>query len=80
MRGANCSSKRVALSGRIYVSDVLCDERSIVACETAALAEAMGVKESTVETYAKRAFAKLGVNSRRGLLSLVHRQEATKAA
>jgi DNA-binding CsgD family transcriptional regulator len=40
----------------------------------------MGVKESTVEPYAKRAFAKLGVNSRSGLLSLAHGQEATTAA
>ncbi|MFM0504879.1 helix-turn-helix transcriptional regulator [Paraburkholderia caffeinilytica] len=47
---------------------------------TLSIAEAMGVKESTVETYAKRAFAKLGVNSRRGLLSLVHGHEATTAA
>ncbi|MGQ7937133.1 helix-turn-helix transcriptional regulator [Paraburkholderia sp. D1E] len=39
---------------------------------TLSIAEAIGVKESTVETYAKRAFAKLGVNSRRGLLSAVH--------
>jgi len=39
---------------------------------TMSIAEAMGVKESTVETYAKRAYAKLGVTSRRGLLSLVH--------
>jgi LuxR family transcriptional regulator, activator of tox operons len=37
-----------------------------------AAARALGVKPSTVETYAKRAFAKLGVNSRRELLSLVH--------
>ncbi|CAE6752969.1 helix-turn-helix transcriptional regulator [Paraburkholderia nemoris] len=47
---------------------------------TLSIAEAMGVKESTVETYAKRAFAKLGANSRRGLLSLVHGHEATTAA
>jgi DNA-binding CsgD family transcriptional regulator len=38
------------------------------------------VKESTVETYAKRGFAKLGVNSRHVLLSLVHGHEATTAA
>jgi DNA-binding CsgD family transcriptional regulator len=47
---------------------------------TLSIAEAMGVKESTVETYAKRAFAKLGVSSRRGLLSLVHGHEAITAA
>jgi LuxR family transcriptional regulator, activator of tox operons len=47
---------------------------------TLAIAQSMGVKESTVETYAKRAFAKLGVSSRRGLLSAVHgRDEATTA-
>jgi Bacterial regulatory proteins, luxR family len=39
---------------------------------TLSIAESMGVKESTVETYARRAFAKPGVNSRRGLLSAVH--------
>jgi LuxR family transcriptional regulator, activator of tox operons len=44
---------------------------------TLSIAESMGVKESTVETYAKRAFAKLGVRSRRGLLSAVHGYEAT---
>ena len=44
------------------------------------IAQAMGVKESTVETYAKRAFAKLGVSSRRELLSLVHGHEAATAA
>ncbi|KAE8760596.1 hypothetical protein FSO04_07395 [Paraburkholderia madseniana] len=44
---------------------------------TLSIAEAMGVKESTVETYAKRAFAKLGLSSRRGLL---HGHEAITAA
>ncbi len=43
---------------------------------TLSIAEAMGLKESTIETYAKRAFTKLGVTSRRGLLSLVHSGEA----
>jgi DNA-binding CsgD family transcriptional regulator len=47
---------------------------------TVSIAQAMGVKESTVETYAKRAFAKLGVSSRRELLSLVHGHEAATAA
>lgn len=46
---------------------------------TPAVAQTMGVKESTVETYAKRAFAKLGVSSRRGLLSLVHDHQALAA-
>jgi DNA-binding CsgD family transcriptional regulator len=41
---------------------------------TASFAETMGLKPSTVETYTKRAFAKLGVTSRRELLSLVHGQ------
>jgi DNA-binding NarL/FixJ family response regulator len=43
---------------------------------TLSIAEAMGLKASTIETYAKRAFTKLGVSSRRGLLSLVHSGEA----
>ncbi|MFM0648057.1 LuxR C-terminal-related transcriptional regulator [Paraburkholderia bryophila] len=46
---------------------------------TLSIAHAMGVKESTVETYAKRAFAKLGVSSRRALLSAVHGCEAATA-
>ena len=40
---------------------------------TQAIAQAMGVKASTVNTYAKRAFEKLGVESRRQLVSLVLR-------
>ncbi len=38
---------------------------------TPAIAQSMGLKPSTVETYAKRAFAKLGVDSRRQLMALV---------
>jgi DNA-binding CsgD family transcriptional regulator len=38
---------------------------------TPATAQSMGLKPSTVETYAKRAFAKLGVDSRRQLMALV---------
>ncbi|CAB3809128.1 hypothetical protein LMG28688_06930 [Paraburkholderia caffeinitolerans] len=38
---------------------------------TQAIAESMGVKASTVNTYAKRAFEKLGVDSRRQLVALV---------
>lgn len=45
-----------------------------------AAARALGVKPSTVETYAKRAFAKLGVGSRRELLSLVHGEARTALA
>jgi LuxR family transcriptional regulator, activator of tox operons len=47
---------------------------------TQAIAQAMGVKPSTVETYAKRAFVKLGVDSRRQLLSLVLRHAPSHAA
>ncbi|WP_199540471.1 helix-turn-helix transcriptional regulator [Paraburkholderia kururiensis] len=39
---------------------------------TDSVARALGVKQSTVETYARRAFAKLGVASRRELLALVY--------
>lgn len=38
---------------------------------TPAIAQSMGLKPSTVETYAKRAFVKLGVESRRQLMALV---------
>ncbi|MGU7773402.1 helix-turn-helix transcriptional regulator [Burkholderia sp. MR1-5-21] len=38
---------------------------------TPAIAQSMGLKPSTVDTYAKRAFAKLGVESRRQLMALV---------
>ncbi|MEX4002077.1 helix-turn-helix transcriptional regulator [Paraburkholderia sp. EG285A] len=38
---------------------------------TQAIAQAMGVKASTVNTYAKRAFEKLGVDTRRQLVALV---------
>ena len=38
---------------------------------TPAIAQSMGLKPSTVDTYAKRAFAKLGVDSRRQLMALV---------
>jgi DNA-binding CsgD family transcriptional regulator len=40
---------------------------------TTAVAKSMGIKPSTVDTYAKRAFAKLGIESRRQLLALVFR-------
>ncbi|MBN3818834.1 helix-turn-helix transcriptional regulator, partial [Paraburkholderia sp. Se-20369] len=40
---------------------------------TPAVAQSMGIKPSTVDTYAKRAFAKLGIESRRQLLALVFR-------
>jgi DNA-binding CsgD family transcriptional regulator len=39
---------------------------------TDSVARTLGVKQSTVETYARRAFAKLGVASRRELLALVY--------
>lgn len=38
---------------------------------TSAVAQSMGVKPSTVETFAKRAFVKLQIDSRRQLLALV---------
>jgi DNA-binding CsgD family transcriptional regulator len=38
---------------------------------TPAIAQSMGIKSSTVETFAKRAFVKLQVDSRRQLLALV---------
>ncbi|WP_169708674.1 helix-turn-helix transcriptional regulator [Trinickia terrae] len=38
----------------------------------ASIAAAMRIKESTVKTYTKRAFAKLGIASRRDLLSWLH--------
>ena len=38
----------------------------------AAIAETMQIKQSTVKTYTKRAFAKLGIGSRRDLLSWLH--------
>ncbi|WP_176860799.1 helix-turn-helix transcriptional regulator [Paraburkholderia phenazinium] len=38
----------------------------------ATIAETMQIKESTVKTYTKRAFAKLGIGSRRDLLSWLH--------
>jgi LuxR family transcriptional regulator, activator of tox operons len=47
---------------------------------TQAIAQSLGVKPSTVETFAKRAFAKLGVESRRQLLSLVLRHAPSQPA
>lgn len=41
---------------------------------TPAIAQSIGIKPSTVETYAKRAFAKLGIESRRQLLAFVFRR------
>jgi LuxR family transcriptional regulator, activator of tox operons len=38
----------------------------------ASIAAAMRIKESTVKTYTQRAFAKLGIASRRDLLSWLH--------
>lgn len=47
---------------------------------SAAIAQAMGLKTSTVDTYAKRAFAKLGVDSRRQLMALVLRNASRRHA
>ena len=44
---------------------------------TQAIAQSMGVKASTVNTYAKRAFEKLGVNTRRQLVALVLKSAPT---
>ncbi|KER69818.1 LuxR family transcriptional regulator [Burkholderia cepacia] len=45
---------------------------------SAAIAQSMGLKTSTVDTYAKRAFAKLGVDSRRQLMTLVLRNASRR--
>ena len=45
---------------------------------SAAIAQSMGRKTSTVDTYAKRAFAKLGVDSRRQLMTLVLRNASRR--
>ncbi|KVF72475.1 helix-turn-helix transcriptional regulator [Burkholderia diffusa] len=45
---------------------------------SAAIAQAMGLKTSTIDTYAKRAFAKLGVESRRQLMTLVLRNASRR--
>lgn len=47
---------------------------------SAAIAQSMGLKTSTVDTYAKRAFAKLGVDSRRQLMTLVLRNASRRHA
>ncbi|RQS57413.1 LuxR family transcriptional regulator [Burkholderia sp. Bp8963] len=46
---------------------------------TPAIAQSMGLKPSTVDTYAKRAFAKLGVESRRQLMALVLKSAPPRA-
>ncbi|MCR4468285.1 helix-turn-helix transcriptional regulator [Burkholderia sp. SCN-KJ] len=45
---------------------------------SAAIAQSMGLKTSTVDTYAKRAFAKLGVDSRRQLIAHVLRNASRR--
>ncbi|MBR8185826.1 helix-turn-helix transcriptional regulator [Burkholderia ambifaria] len=45
---------------------------------SAAIAQSMGLKTSTIDTYAKRAFAKLGVDSRRQLMALVLRNASRR--
>jgi len=47
---------------------------------SAAIAQSMGLKTSTIDTYAKRAFAKLGVDSRRQLMALVLRNASRRHA
>ena len=59
------------LHGRLTPREAHVCSSFINGMTTQAIAQSMGVKASTVNTYAKRAFEKLGVDTRRQLVALV---------